>query len=238
MRFLREQLDDPEAADCGRCDNCGGLALTTEVAQVDVDAAREQLQVPGLPVAPRAQWPPGMASLGVKLSGKIPGGERAEIGRAVGRLDGMGWGSALRELFKPGAPDGETPIPLRHAAVAVFGAWPEAENVDGVVFLGSSSKPQLIEHLAGGMARYLKIPLLTRFDLTDSSPPPSADVNSAQRLRGVAHRHRLAAPGAVAGRRVLLVDDRTTTGWTLAVAARHLRQAGAEQVFPFVLGVG
>ena len=25
MRFLREQLDDPEAADCGRCDNCGGL---------------------------------------------------------------------------------------------------------------------------------------------------------------------------------------------------------------------
>ena len=28
MRFLREQLDDPAAVDCGRCDNCGGLALS------------------------------------------------------------------------------------------------------------------------------------------------------------------------------------------------------------------
>src|SRR3954465_8158600 len=27
MRFLRDQLDDPGAADCGRCDNCGGLGL-------------------------------------------------------------------------------------------------------------------------------------------------------------------------------------------------------------------
>ena len=30
MRFLREQLDDPEAADCGRCDNCGGLTLSAD----------------------------------------------------------------------------------------------------------------------------------------------------------------------------------------------------------------
>ena len=40
MRFLREQLDDPEAADCGRCDNCGGLALTAAVNAGAMDAAR------------------------------------------------------------------------------------------------------------------------------------------------------------------------------------------------------
>ena len=32
MRYLREQLDDPDAADCGRCDNCGGLSLATAVS--------------------------------------------------------------------------------------------------------------------------------------------------------------------------------------------------------------
>jgi ATP-dependent DNA helicase RecQ len=37
---------------------------------------------------------------------------------------------------------------------------------------------------------------------------------------------------------VLLVDDRTDSGWTLTVAARLLRQAGASAVLPFVLGVG
>jgi ATP-dependent DNA helicase RecQ len=34
---------------------------------------------------------------------------------------------------------------------------------------------------------------------------------------------------------VLLVDDYTDSGWTLAVAARQLRQAGSEQVLPLVL---
>ena len=31
MKFLRDQLDDPESVACGRCDNCGGLALSSEV---------------------------------------------------------------------------------------------------------------------------------------------------------------------------------------------------------------
>ena len=35
--------------------------------------------------------------------------------------------------------------------------------------------------------------------------------------------------------RVLLVDDRTSTGWTLTVAARAIRAAGAESVTPLVL---
>jgi ATP-dependent DNA helicase RecQ len=34
---------------------------------------------------------------------------------------------------------------------------------------------------------------------------------------------------------VLLVDDRVVTGWTLTVAARALRQAGATAVLPLVL---
>jgi ATP-dependent DNA helicase RecQ len=36
---------------------------------------------------------------------------------------------------------------------------------------------------------------------------------------------------------VLLVDDFTETGWTLAVVARLLRRAGAEGVLPLVLAV-
>ncbi|GFE04141.1 hypothetical protein Scani_04090 [Streptomyces caniferus] len=40
-----------------------------------------------------------------------------------------------------------------------------------------------------------------------------------------------------AGGPVLLVDDYADTGWTLAVAARLLRRAGAAEVFPLVLAV-
>ena len=239
MDYLRRQLDDdPGAAGCGRCDNCGGLVLAEDTDSEAVTAARTRLSVPGVPVEPRGQWPTGMASLGVQLSGKIPVGERPEPGRAVGRLDGLGWGNALRELLHASTPDGETPVPLRHAAVEVLDAWPEAAHLDGVVHLGSATRGALIAHLAGGLARYRKVPLLTRFELTSDEPAPPSAVNSAQRLKGVLGRHRLADPAAVSGLRVLLVDDRTDSGWTLAVAARELRRAGAEVVLPFVLAVG
>ena len=36
---------------------------------------------------------------------------------------------------------------------------------------------------------------------------------------------------------VLLVDDLVVTGWTLTLAARAIRAAGAAEVAPLVLGV-
>jgi ATP-dependent DNA helicase RecQ len=34
---------------------------------------------------------------------------------------------------------------------------------------------------------------------------------------------------------ILLIDDLTDTGWTLTMAARVLRRAGADEVLPFAL---
>ncbi len=52
-------------------------------------------------------------------------------------------------------------------------------------------------------------------------------MNSAQRLAMVHRRLRLelseAARAGLAGRAVLLVDDRVDSGWTMTVAARELR---------------
>ena len=48
MRFLREQLDDPEAADCGRCDNCGGLTLSADLSDAALSEATARLARPGV----------------------------------------------------------------------------------------------------------------------------------------------------------------------------------------------
>jgi ATP-dependent DNA helicase RecQ len=153
-------------------------------------------------------------------------------------LDGIGWGSALRELLAAGAPDGEVPVPLRHAVVQVLDGWLPAATAsfDGVVFIESDTRPQLVRHLATGLAKYRSVPVLTTFEIVDHRPPVSG-TNSARRLAAVLGRHRLADPGAVAGTRILLVDDATDTGWTLTVAARELRRAGASAVYPLVLAV-
>ena len=78
--------------------------------------------------------------------------------------------------------------------------------------------------------------MLSTFEVVDDRPTTAA-TNSARRLAEVLGRFRLTDPAAVAGQRVLLVDDSTDTGWTLTVAARELRKAGAVEVFPFVLAV-
>ncbi len=237
LEFLRQALDDPGAEPCGRCDNCGDLALDSAVDEAVLAQARERLARPGVTVEPRKMWPTAMRSLGVERSGRIPADELAEPGRAVARLTDLGWGNQLRELFAPGVPDGEVPVALRRAVVEVLDAWDFGPTGGPEVIVGidSASRPLLVRHLAAGLARYTGWPEVGRFVVTDGARPASGGVNSAHRLAAVLDRIRLDDTSGVLGKRVLLLDDRTDTGWTLAVAASQLRLAGALAVFPLVL---
>ncbi len=142
--------------------------------------------------------------------------ELAETGRAVARLDGLGW-SALRELFAATTPDGDTPVALRRAAARVLDDWaelyesapqPDGETgaddapgsggpaerrlVDGVVAVRSATRPRLTFHLANGLASYLGKPLIGAVGPVPGREEPGRhDVNSATRLAGVAGRLQL-----------------------------------------------
>jgi ATP-dependent DNA helicase RecQ len=239
MSFLRAQLDDPElAADpgwrCGRCDNCGGLALPTEVSATAVEEAATRLARPGVPIEPRKLWPTGLRSVGLDLSGRIK--QPPEEGRAIARLTDLGHGPALRELFR--GEDGPVPVPLARAMVAMLADW--APEPDAIVVTESATRPQLIADLAAGLSRYLQCPVVGRWAITDPAVPPGRGAtNSAQRVAAVSRRHRIALddPEAVRDRRVLLVDDLLVTGWSVTLAADALAAAGAAAVLPLTLAV-
>ena len=246
MAFLRADLDDPLLEPgwrCGRCDTCGGLDLPGAPAGAGVAAVRASLDRPGVEIAPRVQWPSGLGRVGLDLAGRIAESERAEAGRAVARLDALGWGAALRDLLAPGTPDGPLPEHLRAPVLAVLDDWlargEGAPRVAGVVVVGSTTRPALVEHLAGGVARRLGVRVVGSVTPDPAIPAGRHDVNSAGRLVGVLRRLSLdlsePARAGLPGRTVLLVDDYTDSGWTLTVAARLLRQAGAARVLPFVL---
>lgn len=237
MEFLLRQLDDPHAAPCGRCDNCTGRPWSTEVSDEQVTAAADRLRRPGVELSPRYLWPSGMAGLGVPLSGKLAADEVAETGRAVGRLTDIGWGNRLRELF---ASTADTPVPddLFDACVQVLAAWKWESRPVGVVTIGSSRRPQLVSSLGERIAAIGRLPLLGQLA---SEPDGEARLNSAQRLAQLWHSLRmppdLAARLSTVDGPVLLVDDRVDTGWTIALAAKLLRDAGTPAVLPFALAL-
>ncbi|MEV0087038.1 RecQ family ATP-dependent DNA helicase [Saccharopolyspora sp. NPDC050642] len=238
MEFLRRQLDDPAAEPCGRCDNCTGSGYSGDVDDQAVEQAGERLRRPGVEVSPRKMWPSGMDSLGVPASGKLPAGEQATTGRAIGRLTDIGWGNRLRELLATGAPDQELPDDLFQAGIKVLAAWEWAQRPVGVVALGSRTRPLLVRSLAERIATIGRLPLLGEV-LTNPNTTPRRATNSAQRVASLWQQFKvpeeLAAKLSTLDGPVLLMDDYADTGWTVTVVSRLLRQAGAPAVLPFTL---
>ncbi len=243
--FLREQLDDPDPTPCGRCDVCAGQvwsALDESVDGAASAAAEERIGRPGLVVAPRKQWPGGMAQLGVPLSGRIGAGELAGPGRVIGRLSDIGWGTRLRELIDgstddPDDPDRPVPKDILDAVVRVLAGWEWDERPVGVVGIGSRRRPHQLAHLARRIAEIGRLPLLGM--LAPVGERPAAAANSAQRLAAVwpsFDAGSLPDLSAIDGP-VLLVDDVIDSGWTMTVAARAVRTAGAPSVLPLALAL-
>ncbi|MEU1555296.1 RecQ family ATP-dependent DNA helicase [Streptomyces scabiei] len=252
MEFLRRQLDDEEAVPCGRCDTCTKTGFAESVSPAALDAARGELGRAGVEVEPRKMWPTGLPAVGVDLKGRIPAGEQAAAGRALGRLSDIGWGNRLRPMLAPQSPDGPVPDDVAKAVVAVLADWakgpggwasgqPDAPpRPVGVVTMASRSRPQLIGSLGARIAEIGRMPLLGSVAYTGAVSQVTRS-NSAQRLKAL--DGALTVPPGLAdalreaGGPVLLVDDATETGWTLAVTARMLRRAGAQGVLPLVLAV-
>ena len=242
MEFLRRELDDPEAAPCGRCDNCTGRSWSLDVMPSGVAVAQDRLARPGVSVEPRKMWPTGMKELGIGgASGKIPVSRVAEPGRALGRLTDVGWGGVLRPLLADGAPDEPVTPQLVDAIVKVLAAWDWSARPASVVTLPSRKRPVLVESLGQRIASIGRLSYLGSLGYATPDGPGPRRHNSAQRLASLWRALVVPEPlrDALAGAAgpVLLVDDQIDSGWTMTVAAALLRDAGAPGVLPLALAV-
>jgi ATP-dependent DNA helicase RecQ len=236
MEFLLRQLDDPYARPCGRCDNCTGAHRVTTISPEVVEETGARLQRPGVELSPRRQWPTGLGTLDVPLSGRIAKTEQAEPGRTLGRLTDVGWGNRLRELVGTTAPGTEVPASVFQACISVLSAWDWAQRPVAVVALPSSRRPLLTHSLA---ARFADVGRLRFLGTLAAQGPAPRRANSAQRVGDLWQRlvlpEELAAELSTVEGPVLLVDDVVDSGWTMTMAARLLRKGGAPAVLPFAL---
>jgi len=242
MQVLQAELDDPGAAPCGRCDVCVGPWYPTDVPADARAGADDALDRVGVELEPRAQWPTGADRLGLPVKGRIDPAERAEPGRALARLTDLGWGQTLRGLLGPGAEDAPVGRALVDGCVRVLAEWGWDERPVGIVVVPSRRRPALVGSLAQALGSVGRLPVLGELTMTrPDRPTREGGVNSAYRLADVwdslAVGPELADALSRASGPVLLVDDVADSRWTVTVAARALRRAGAAAVLPFTLGV-
>ncbi|MHA7303667.1 RecQ family ATP-dependent DNA helicase [Arthrobacter sp. TMN-49] len=245
MEYLAAALDDSTASPCGRCDNCAGRWFSAEVVSSAAEAAGASLRHAGLPLEPRAMWPTGISQLGVPVKGKLKADELLSTGRILARLTDLGWGNSLRAMFAAGAPDAPIDPAMAQAVVAVLREWGQAgwEGAGrpvAVVSMPSRTKPLLLRSFAQAVAEIGRLPYLGEMSLEFGGPTGQRGGNSAYRLAGVWDRFSVGPALAEAlagypGGPVLLLDDLVDSRWTLTVAGRALRNAGAAQVLPLVL---
>ena len=247
MEFLTAALDDPHSRPCGHCDTCTRPWYPTGVTAKAQVAAQSALERVGVVLEPRTLWPPGLDRFtdvmgGEVVRGRIPRAERIEPGRVVARLTDLGHGNALRELFASDADgkpvDAEVPPQLAGACLQVLREWDWDERPAAVAWVPGLSRPRLVAALGEGLARAGRLRVLGPLGLVPGAVSlPRA--NSTFRVRDLWTRfhvtpHQEVALAALSGP-VLRVDDLVDSRWTMTVAGRLLKRAGARAVLPFAL---
>jgi ATP-dependent DNA helicase RecQ len=227
MRLLRQALDDPGAADCGRCDNCTGTRVGPTAADPTmVEAALADLRSATVVVEPRKQWPRGIA----ERKGNIPIGRRSAAGRALAFGNDPGWGELIERAL---AADGPVGPEVLAGVVRCLKQWDWAQRPTWVTAVPSRSHPLLVASLAASIAEIGHLEAVEALVRVEGRPPQARMANSARQAANVIGA--FATTGPLPAGPGLVVDDTIGSGWTVAAVAEVLTGAGAEHVLPFVL---
>ena len=229
MRFLSDALDDPgNAKDCGRCARCRGLpANPPAVPQGLLKAAQRFLRHSEMPIPPKKKLPgAALASHGITSlkslehqEGRVlaryhsrPWGDRVALGKQRGRFDDRLVAAVARMVTERWMP------PL---------AW--------VCAVPSQNQPTLVPGFARALAGRLGLPFVHALHKAQPNAPQKDQHNTTHRIRNLDGTFGVAPTAHLPPGGCLLVDDVVDSGWTFAVCAALLRQAGAEAVFPIAL---
>ena len=226
MAFLRDALDDPDAAPCGRCAVCVGRPLLAEEPDPAlVVRAAAFLDDSALPIEPRKQRPDRT---------KIPEDVRAAPGRALCFYNEPGWGRRVAEGRDAGRFDDE----LADAAAAlVRERWRPAPAPQWVTCVPSQARPDLVPSVARRLAERLGLPFVEAVGAVREKEPQAEQSNGHFRLQNLKGAYAARVPDERLGQPVLLVDDLADTTWTLTVVAALLRKHGAGPVLPFAIAL-
>jgi ATP-dependent DNA helicase RecQ len=223
MRVLQEELDDPDARDCGRCSVCAVPRFAQPPDWALVESAARHLRSRPLELEVKKMAPDAAGTMR-----KIPEDARIEAGRALARFGDGGWWPAVERGLSAGSFDEEIVVGLADVLRGAGG------SVSWVTTVPSVRLGDVMVRLAERLASELGVPHVGLVRRTQDRPPQREMANAMQQAANVRGAFKvIATPPPGTG---VLLDDRRNSGWTLAMVGGQLRRAGAQRVVPLALG--
>ena len=222
MRTLQEELDDPDPQDCGRCAVCTAPRFDAPPAAELVEQAGRHLRSRPIELEVKKMAPDAAGAMR-----KIPDGVRVDPGWALARFGDGGWWPAVERGLRSGEFEDDVVAALADVVRDSGAAW--------VCAVPSAHLGDVLERLAARLAAALGVAhiggLLAR---VEERPPQRGMANAVQQAANVRGAFRVTGtPPPGTG---VLLDDRRSSGWTLAMAGGQLRMAGAQRIVPLALG--
>jgi ATP-dependent DNA helicase RecQ len=227
MRVLQEELDDgwvgSGSGDCGRCAVCTAPRFADAPDPRLVELAGRHLRSRPIELEVKKMAPDAHGAMR-----KIPEDARTEPGWALARFGDGGWWPAIARGLRDGTLDEEVVQALGDLVRA------QVPSAAWLCAVPSERLGDTLEVLARRVAGALGLPCPALVERTEPRPPQREMENAVLQAANVRGAFRVTAtPPRGTG---LLLDDRRSSGWTLAMVGGQLRRAGAERVVPLALG--
>ena len=162
---------------------------------------------------------------------KIPEDARTEPGWALARFGDGGWWPAIERGLREGSFEHDVVLGLAEVLRAADTA---GGSLAWITTVPSAHLGEVISRLADRLAVELAVPHVRLVARREDRPSQREMANAVQQAANVRGAFTiLARPPAGTG---VLLDDRRSSGWTLAMVGGQLRRAGAERIVPLVLG--
>lgn len=230
MAFLRRALDDLDPTPCGKCASCVGEPIVNQSIDPGlVHRAGAFLRHAEIAIEPKVQVAAN-AFQQYGFRGNLPHNLRAQEGRVLSRWGDAGWGRTVAENKYQGR---FADTLVEAMAEMIQQRWHPAPAPQWVCCVPSRKQTELVPDFARRLAAHLGLEFIDAVSKIRDNQPQKTQQNrfhQCSNLDGVFTIDRV-LPNAP----VLLVDDIIDSGWTLAVIAALLQQAGSGVVYPIAL---
>lgn len=230
MTFLRDALDDDDKTPCGKCASClGQPVLDPAVDAALAHQAATFLRHAEVSITPKAQVAAN-AFVEYGFKGNLAQNLRAQEGRVLSRWGDAGWGRTVARHKYAGHFGDEL---VQAMAEMIQSRWQPEPAPRWVCCVPSLRAPELLPQFARRLAAALGLPFIDAIRKVKNNPPQRGQQNRFHQCHNL--DGAFAINPEIPNTPVLLIDDIIDSGWTLAVLAALLQQAGSGIVYPATL---